>query len=86
MTAEEAAFISGHTDARQACLHLLQGQHPLLRWVVVKLGEHGALLGTRDLATGQVTFERQGGFTVPVADTVGCGDSFAAAVRPCVAL
>lgn len=81
MTAEEAAIISGRAGAREACLHLLRGQHPLLQWVVVKLGEHGALLGMRDPATGGVTFERQGGFTVPVADTVGCGDSFAAAVR-----
>ena len=40
------------------------------------MGERGALLGDR--TTGRV--HRQAGYKVEVEDTVGCGDSFAAAI------
>jgi hypothetical protein len=47
-----------------------------MSWCVVKMGERGALLGDR--TTGRV--HRQAGYKVEVEDTVGCGDSFAAAI------
>mmetsp|Transcript_24780 Transcript_24780/g.69021 ORF Transcript_24780/g.69021 Transcript_24780/m.69021 type:complete len:112 (+) Transcript_24780:328-663(+) len=45
-----------------------------MEWVVVKDGGKGATLVTPDAV------HKSPGFTVQVADTVGCGDSFAAAV------
>ena len=46
-----------------------------MEWVVVKNGKEGATLVTR--SEGVFTCP---GFTVEVEDTVGCGDSFAAAI------
>ena len=47
-----------------------------MSWCVVKMGERGALLGDRK--SGRVFLQE--GYKVDVEDTVGCGDSFAAAI------
>jgi sugar/nucleoside kinase (ribokinase family) len=81
MTQEEAGHITGTAEPRRACKRLLRGQYPNLQWVIVKRGAAGAVLGRRDSRTGEVHFEELQGFAVRVADTLGCGDAFAAAVR-----
>jgi sugar/nucleoside kinase (ribokinase family) len=80
MTQEEAEHVTGTPIPRLACARLLQGQYPHLQWVAIKLGPAGAVLATRNHRTGEVQFEELPGFAVQVADTLGCGDSFAAAV------
>jgi sugar/nucleoside kinase (ribokinase family) len=81
MTQEEAGHITGTSEPRRACKRLLGSQYPNLQWAIVKLGAAGAVLGQRDLRTGEVHFEELPGFAVRVVDTLGCGDAFAAAVR-----
>ena len=88
MTADEAAQITGESDARAACMHLLARPSAVATWVIVKLGVEGAVLAEAPrgrkrthLREGDVRFVQQHAFSVPVEDTVGCGDSFAAAVR-----
>ena len=88
MTADEAAQITGESDARAACMQLLARPSSAATWVIVKLGVEGAVLAEAPhgrkrahLREGDVRFVQQHAFSVPVEDTVGCGDSFAAAVR-----
>lgn len=88
LTEDEAAQITGERDPRAACLHLLLRPGAVTRWVIVKLGAKGALLAEAPprgimshLSERDVRFVQQPAFSVPVEDTVGCGDSFAAAVR-----
>jgi len=52
----------------------LLDQFPSLQLVAVTRGAHGSLLVTRD------EWHIHPGFTVPVADTVGAGDAFTAAI------
>ncbi|XP_002969304.2 probable fructokinase-4 isoform X1 [Selaginella moellendorffii] len=72
LTADEAATLTGIDDPYAAATALLDnGMHT--KWVIVKMGAQGSLMA-----------DRQGchhvpGFKVDVIDTVGCGDSFAAA-------
>ena len=83
--ADEAA-----ARVKQAELHALHildlaapGGAPGRKLAVVKLGELGSLFAERGAMDGGpcVSFEYFPGFSVPrVGDTVGCGDSFAAAV------
>jgi sugar/nucleoside kinase (ribokinase family) len=69
-TSEELAAWAGGGDPREAAGRLLaQGSST----VVVKLGEHGCLIVTRE---GQ---ELVGGFPVVVRNTAGAGDAFSAA-------
>ncbi|KAK2080008.1 hypothetical protein QBZ16_002403 [Prototheca wickerhamii] len=50
-------------------------------WCVIKRGERGALLARRDQARpGQLSVLEAPAPSVRVADTVGCGDAFAAAI------
>jgi len=66
--AEEGAFLTGHADAVQG-IALLHRYAPLVLW---KLGAEGAL------ALGD-SLVRVAGLPVPVVDTTGAGDAFAAA-------
>lgn len=50
----------------------------VLDWVVIKLGAEGAVLFERDSMHGNGLWSSP--FRVDVVDTVGCGDSFAAAL------
>ena len=76
MTEEEAGAVVGTEDAEEAVRRLMEWEDSSMSWCVVKMGERGALLGDR--TTGRV--HRQAGYKVEVEDTVGCGDSFAAAI------
>lgn len=82
LTEEEARDVSGHADAESAAASLLLEGRGASRWCVVKRGSRGAMLAR--LAPGGppgvVELTCAAGFSVAVADTVGCGDSFAGAL------
>ncbi|KAF8072882.1 iolC [Scenedesmus sp. PABB004] len=77
MTQEEAVEVTGLADPQAAAEAVLARPGARTEWCVVKLGGEGALLVTK--SPEQQVF-RAGAFKVTVADTVGCGDSFAAAI------
>lgn len=66
---DEAELLTGHTNPVSAGRHILE-MGP--RFVVVKKGEHGALLIHRDGIAALPAFP-----TEKVVDPTGCGDSFA---------
>ncbi|MCO5547079.1 hypothetical protein L7F22_000520 [Adiantum nelumboides] len=73
LTADEAKALTGLEDPTLAAKDLLaKGQRT--KWVIVKLGESGCLMVT---ANNVYTVPA---FKVDIKDTVGCGDSFAAAI------
>lgn len=74
--AEAEAVTNGLASADAAAEYLLQQSYRSNPWVIVKLGADGALLMSRDRAEPL----QCAGFSVPVRDEVGCGDSFAAAI------
>eukprot|EP01024_Parvocaulis_polyphysoides_P016730 TRINITY_DN17426_c0_g2_i1.p1 TRINITY_DN17426_c0_g2~~TRINITY_DN17426_c0_g2_i1.p1 ORF type:complete len:255 (+),score=41.75 TRINITY_DN17426_c0_g2_i1:113-877(+) len=76
MTAEEVSAITGCEDPKKAIWKLAERPRSRIQWVVAKLGSDGAILANRQ--TGQLI--HQEGLKVDVVDTVGCGDSFAAAI------
>ena len=76
MTEEEADAVVGTEDAYEAVGRLMDRKDSNMSWCIVKMGERGALLGDRK--TGQMFLQE--GYKVDVEDTVGCGDSFAAAI------
>ena len=76
MTEEEAGAVVGTDDAYEAVRRLMDRGGSNMSWCVVKMGERGALLGDRK--SGRVFLQE--GYKVDVEDTVGCGDSFAAAI------
>jgi sugar/nucleoside kinase (ribokinase family) len=76
MTEEEAGAVVGTENALDAVRLLMEREESRMSWCIVKQGERGALLGDR--VSGKVY--QQDGYKVQVEDTVGCGDSFAAAI------
>lgn len=73
LTADEAKVLTGIEDPVLSAKSLLaKGQRT--RWVIVKLGDRGCLMTT---AHGVYKVPA---FKVDIKDTVGCGDSFAAAI------
>ncbi|EIE24898.1 Ribokinase-like protein, partial [Coccomyxa subellipsoidea C-169] len=76
MTEEEAAAITGTSDPEAAAHAILERPGAVTQWCVVKLGSRGAVLCSK---SPRATY-RQHALLVDVQDTVGCGDSFAAAV------
>jgi pfkB family carbohydrate kinase len=74
--------IAGARDAAAMCAALLRRPGCAVEWAVIKLGADGAMLARRCPKTGKITMHYQRSFSVRVRDTVGCGDAFAAAVRP----
>ncbi|PNW78680.1 hypothetical protein CHLRE_09g387050v5 [Chlamydomonas reinhardtii] len=86
MTEEEAHVVTGLQDAEEAAKWVLARPNARAQWVVVKMGANGAVLCTRGDAgshTGSAaapTTTYMGAVKVDVVDTVGCGDSFAAAI------
>ncbi|KAG9452579.1 hypothetical protein H6P81_005483 [Aristolochia fimbriata] len=73
LTSEEASSLTGITDP------ILSGQELIRRgvrtkWVIIKMGPKGSILITRQ----KIFFAP--GLKVEVVDTVGCGDSFSAAI------
>ncbi|WIA29071.1 hypothetical protein OEZ86_011582 [Tetradesmus obliquus] len=77
MTEEEAVEVTGLNDPQAAAEAVLARPGCKTEWCVVKLGGEGALLVTK---SPQLEVYRAGAFKVDVKDTVGCGDSFAAAI------
>ncbi|KAJ7558435.1 hypothetical protein O6H91_04G039000 [Diphasiastrum complanatum] len=73
LTADEAEALTGVADPLSSSRVLLS-RCQNAKWVIVKLGEKGCLLATLKRNY------RASGFKVDVIDTVGCGDSFAAAI------
>jgi len=71
VSAQEAFLLTGRSDIAAAAEDLW---HDGLKLLAVTKGAHGAELFT---ARHHVNIE---GFTVPVLDTVGCGDAFTAAL------
>jgi fructokinase len=64
---------SAHGSLRRSAERLLD-EFPSLQMVAVTCGEHGSLLVTRD------EWSEHPGFPVQVADTIGAGDAFTAAM------
>ena len=77
MTEEEAEAVTGYSSAEKAARYVLDRPGGVTEWCVVKKGAEGALLAARTPNTA--VYEQQA-IEVDVRDTVGCGDSFAAAV------
>lgn len=73
---EEALEVTGCTDAEEAARVVLSRPNSRTEWCIIKMGGDGAVLCTKS-HTG--AFHAKA-LQVEVADTVGCGDSFAAAV------
>ncbi|XP_039115344.1 probable fructokinase-1 [Dioscorea cayenensis subsp. rotundata] len=72
-TADEAESLTGITNPIQAGQELLKkGAHT--RWVIIKMGGKGSILITNSSIICAPAFK------VNVVDTVGCGDSFTAAI------
>lgn len=88
MTEEEAAALTGTHSPLEAAQWLLQRPGTATTWAVVKAGPEGALLVARGEQEQQAGGGKEVGggafhaaaYNVDVRDTVGCGDSFAAAV------
>lgn len=76
MTEEEAEAVTGCSSAEDAARFILDRPGTRTEWCVVKRGAEGALVMAR--SPGKVYEQRA--LKVDVRDTVGCGDSFAAAV------
>ena len=75
-TEEEAMAVTATSDAIEAGRKMMQHPNSVTQWVVIKLGAKGSLFLQRDVAEVKYT----AGYPVHVSDTVGCGDSFGAAV------
>ncbi|PHT45042.1 hypothetical protein CQW23_14200 [Capsicum baccatum] len=73
LTSEEAASLTGISDPILAGQELLNNG-VCTKWVIVKMGPKGSILITKSSITCAPAFK------VNIVDTVGCGDSFVAAV------
>uniref|UniRef100_A0A0D6R9F3 Carbohydrate kinase PfkB domain-containing protein n=1 Tax=Araucaria cunninghamii TaxID=56994 RepID=A0A0D6R9F3_ARACU len=73
LTAEEAESLTGHPNPILAANDLLH-RGLATKWVIIKLGSRGYLMVTLK------GFHYAPTFKVDVVDTVGCGDSYAAAI------
>ncbi|KAJ8558130.1 hypothetical protein K7X08_004896 [Anisodus acutangulus] len=73
LTSEEAASLTGINDPILAGQELLKNG-VCTKWVIVKMGPKGSILITNSTITCAPAFK------VNIIDTVGCGDSFVAAV------
>ena len=76
VTADEASKLTQESDPIEAGRKLLHLRDGVTQWVAIKLGGKGSLFFQK----GRSHVQHTPGFRVAVADTVGCGDSFAAAV------
>nr|XP_016461875.1 PREDICTED: probable fructokinase-4 isoform X2 [Nicotiana tabacum] len=73
LTSEEAVSLTGIDDPILAGQELLKNG-ACTKWVIVKMGPKGSILITKSSITCAP------GFKVNIIDTVGCGDSFVAAI------
>jgi len=77
MTEEEAEAVTGCGNAEAAARFILDRPGARTEWCIVKRGAEGAILVSR---SPRAAVYEQRALKVDVRDTVGCGDSFAAAV------
>jgi sugar/nucleoside kinase (ribokinase family) len=86
MTEEEAEAVTGQSTPEQAAKWVLQRPKSVMSWCIIKQGGNGALLATNNSNNSRsnigdgISFYYQPAVNVDVKDTVGCGDSFAAAI------
>lgn len=76
MTEDEAAAVTGLQSAEAQARWVLARPGARTEWCIIKRGAEGALLASK---TRDAVYTQQA-LRVDVRDTVGCGDSFAAAV------
>lgn len=76
MTEEEALAVTGQRGAQAAAQWVLNRPKSSTQWSIVKQGSSGSVLCSRQSPGAY----NQSALEVPVGDTVGCGDSFAAAI------
>lgn len=76
LTREEAADIVGGHSVEEYADRVLGQPASQTRWCVIKDGPQGSMIKVKGVDAP--VFSK--GYRVPVLDTVGCGDSFAAAV------
>ena len=83
LTQEEANTLTGCADADAAAQTLLKRSRAANPWVIIKLGGRGAVAVTRGGSPTQpprVAMPAASVAADELQDTVGCGDSFAAAI------
>jgi sugar/nucleoside kinase (ribokinase family) len=85
MTEEEAEAVTGQSTPEQASKWILRRPKSVMSWCIIKQGGNGALLATNNSTSSSnigdgISFYHQPAVNVDVKDTVGCGDSFAAAI------
>ncbi|KAL3143635.1 hypothetical protein ABBQ38_002431 [Trebouxia sp. C0009 RCD-2024] len=76
MTEEEALAVTGQLGAQAAAQWVLDRPESTTQWSIVKQGSSGSVLCSR----ASPAVYSQPALEVTVGDTVGCGDSFAAAI------
>mmetsp|Transcript_13385 Transcript_13385/g.25697 ORF Transcript_13385/g.25697 Transcript_13385/m.25697 type:complete len:449 (-) Transcript_13385:663-2009(-) len=74
LTQEEAETVTGIADPIQSARSLLNAKGSKVEWVVLKVGAEGCYIATRE------TVLHHPAMKITVEDTVGCGDSMAAAM------
>lgn len=79
MTLEEASTVTGKLEPEAAAKWVLQRPGVRAKWCVIKLGGTGSMAVVRR-PDGELETYFASAFEVSVVDTVGCGDSFAAAI------
>ncbi|KAL4422697.1 hypothetical protein ABPG75_008894 [Micractinium tetrahymenae] len=79
MTEEEAEAVTGLRGAEAQARWVLGRPGARTEWCIIKRGAEGAILASRSCGADTPVY-RQQALRVDVRDTVGCGDSFAAAV------
>ncbi|XP_008806246.2 probable fructokinase-1 [Phoenix dactylifera] len=73
LTSDEAESLTGITNPIRAGLELIR-KGVRTKWVIIKMGSKGSILITQSIISCAPAFK------VNVVDTVGCGDSFTAAI------
>ncbi|KAJ4767524.1 5-dehydro-2-deoxygluconokinase 1 [Rhynchospora pubera] len=73
LTSDEVESLTGIQNPIKAGQELLKSSSRT-KWVVIKMGSKGSLLITKSMVTSAPAFK------VELVDTVGCGDSFTAAI------
>jgi len=74
LTEEEAEMVTGQSDPHKAAEQILHAEGSAVKWVVLKMGGEGCFILTRD------ELAHHPAMCIQLEDTVGCGDSLAAAV------
>lgn len=76
MTKDEAGVVMGTKSTNDCASRIVEARGSETQWCVIKDGPRGSYLRAR----GACEPMSERGYSVKVVDTVGCGDSFAAAI------